>query len=186
MKAFYLNAACALALTFGIAACVPSTPAPAPAPAPVTRPPPAPVPSASQQVQAVTGDSWMDVPASQGDWTQGLIAGNPFALFGVNSRIPSFAIRCVRANGTITIARRSETQTPRTLSIRTETMSRSIVTEPVQGFPGSFRGVSLRADDPLLDAMALSKGRFAVEMEGEPTLYLPSWAEVSRVIEDCR
>jgi len=38
----------------------------------------------------------------------------------------------------------------------------------------------------LLDAMALSKGRFAVELEGEAALYLPAWAEVSRVIEDCR
>jgi hypothetical protein len=34
--------------------------------------------------------------------------------------------------------------------------------------------------------MALSKGRFAVEVDGEAPLYLPSYAEVSRVIEDCR
>ncbi|MGE5953581.1 MAG: hypothetical protein ACM308_08200 [Qipengyuania vulgaris] len=39
---------------------------------------------------------------------------------------------------------------------------------------------------PLLDAMALTKGRFAVETPGLPTLYLPAWAEVTRVIEDCR
>ena len=44
----------------------------------------------------------------------------------------------------------------------------------------------LPARDPLLDAMAFSKGRFAVEVAGLPTLYLPSWIEVSRVIEDCR
>jgi hypothetical protein len=34
--------------------------------------------------------------------------------------------------------------------------------------------------------MAYSRGRFAVEINGLPTLYLPSWAEVGRVIEDCR
>jgi hypothetical protein len=45
---------------------------------------------------------------------------------------------------------------------------------------------SVSAYDPLLDAIALSKGRFAVEVEGETTLYLPTWAEVSRLVEDCR
>ena len=39
---------------------------------------------------------------------------------------------------------------------------------------------------PLLDAMAITRGRFAVEVEGEPGLYVPAWAEVTRVIEDCR
>ncbi|MEL6878174.1 MAG: hypothetical protein AAGL68_08770 [Pseudomonadota bacterium] len=44
----------------------------------------------------------------------------------------------------------------------------------------------LDANDPLLDAMAITKGRIAVETAGMPTLYLPAWAEVTRVIEDCR
>jgi len=38
----------------------------------------------------------------------------------------------------------------------------------------------------LLDAMALARGRFAVEVAGYPALYLPNWAEVARVVEDCR
>ena len=38
----------------------------------------------------------------------------------------------------------------------------------------------------LLDAMAFSSGRFAVDLPGRSVLYLPSWPEVSRVIEDCR
>lgn len=42
------------------------------------------------------------------------------------------------------------------------------------------------ADDPILDAMAITKGRFAIETPGLPTLYIPAWVEVSRVIEDCR
>ena len=129
---------------------------------------------------------WMDAPLTPGDWTQGLIAGVPFALFGTDSRIPALGIRCLRSDGTITIARRSDIQTPQTMTIRTETMSRSVIAEPAQRFPGRFLGVSLRADAPLLDAMALSKGRFAVELEGEAPLFAPSYAEVSRVIEDCR
>jgi hypothetical protein len=128
----------------------------------------------------------MDAPQTAGDWTQGLIAGVPYALFGVDSRIAALGIRCLRADGTVTVARRSDGQAPRAMTIRTETMSRSLIAEPVQRFPGRFLGVSLRAEDPLLHSMALSKGRFAVEVDGEAPLYLPSYAEVSRVIEDCR
>lgn len=175
-----------LASALALAACVPAAKTPRPAaPAPVTRPAPVRAPP-PPVVQAPAYDSWLDAPATPGDWTQGLIAGVPFALFGVDPRIPALAIRCNRSSSTITIARRSGTQTPQTLTIRAETMSRSLLAEPAQGFPGDFLGVSLRADDPLLDAMALSKGRFAVEVESLPPLYLPSYAEVSRVIEDCR
>jgi hypothetical protein len=46
--------------------------------------------------------------------------------------------------------------------------------------------LTLPARDPLLDAIAFSRGRFAVAVPGEPTLYVPSWTEISRVIEDCR
>ncbi|MDX1704632.1 MAG: hypothetical protein R3235_10110, partial [Altererythrobacter ishigakiensis] len=45
---------------------------------------------------------------------------------------------------------------------------------------------NLPANDPLLDAMAITKGRFAIEVEGMEPLYIPAWAEVTRVIEDCR
>jgi len=44
----------------------------------------------------------------------------------------------------------------------------------------------LSARDPLLDAIAFSRGRFALEAAGLETLYLPAWPELSRVIEDCR
>jgi hypothetical protein len=44
----------------------------------------------------------------------------------------------------------------------------------------------LSAHDPFLDAIAFSKGRFAVEVQGLDPLYLPAWPEVTRVIEDCR
>ena len=68
------------------------------------------------------------------------------------------------------------------MRILTETTTRLLDAEP----SGANLAVSLSARDSLLDAMAFSKGRFAVEATGQPTLYLPSWIEVSRVIEDCR
>lgn len=42
------------------------------------------------------------------------------------------------------------------------------------------------ANDVVLDQIAYSRGRFALEAAGLPMLILPPWAEVARVIEDCR
>ena len=71
--------------------------------------------------------------------------------------------------------------TPLTL---TTTGTRKLLTAQSDGAGGAV--VSLVPTDPLLDAMAFSRGRFMVEMPGAPVLYLPAWPEVSRVIEDCR
>jgi hypothetical protein len=46
--------------------------------------------------------------------------------------------------------------------------------------------LSIRARDPLLDAIAFSRGRFAVEAEGRGRLILPADPVISRVVEDCR
>ena len=52
------------------------------------------------------------------------------------------------------------------------------------------RAARLDADvgafDPLLDAIAFSRGRIAFGVTGQPPLVVPPWADVSRVIEDCR
>lgn len=71
------------------------------------------------------------------------------------------------------------------MRILTETTTRLLDAQQTGPHSGDFV-VVLSPRDSLLDAIALSRGRFAVEMAGLPTLYLPSWAEVSRVIEDCR
>ena len=42
------------------------------------------------------------------------------------------------------------------------------------------------AYDPLLDAIASSRGRIGFSTSGAPALVVPPWAEVARVIEDCR
>jgi len=42
------------------------------------------------------------------------------------------------------------------------------------------------ASDAVLDQLAYSRGRFAVEVQGQETLIVPAWAEISRVIEECR
>lgn len=89
---------------------------------------------------------------------------------------PSRQIRLVRGTGG---------SGPTPMRIRTETAQRLITANPDRsGRP--MLVATLPAGDKLLDAMALSRGRFAVETGGVETLYLPAWAEVTRVIEDCR
>lgn len=71
------------------------------------------------------------------------------------------------------------------MTVITTSDSRSLSAEPVAGALPTLVA-RFAARDPLLDAMAFSRGRFAVEVNGLPTLYLPAWAEIGRVIEDCR
>lgn len=81
--------------------------------------------------------------------------------------------------------RAADASGPVQMLIRTETANRILNAQPTED-DVPFVSASVAATDPILDAMALSKGRFAVETPGIITLYLPAWAEVSRVIEDCR
>ena len=94
-------------------------------------------------------------------------------------------MECDRAQQRISLMRHGQANGQTALTIRTETASRNLTAQPVAGAQPMLVA-SLSSGDPLLDAMALTKGRFAVETAGLPTLYIPAWGEVTRVIEDCR
>ena len=72
------------------------------------------------------------------------------------------------------------------MRIRTETADRDLRAEPQAGSSASIVSANIPVTDPFLDAMAFSKGRFAVQVAGEPVLYIPAWPEITRVIEECR
>ena len=90
-------------------------------------------------------------------------------------------------SGNVILQRYVDPRSPynRTMTIRTETTTRSLQA-PVDPEGQNMFAAVIPGRDPLLDAMALTKGRFALELADAPTLYLPAWAEVTRVIEDCR
>ncbi len=94
-------------------------------------------------------------------------------------------LQCTRASGQIALVRIHEASGPVPMRILTETQDRVLTATPA-GSPLPTVFAQLPARDSLLDAMAISRGRFAVEVSGMQTLYLPAWPEVSRVIEDCR
>jgi hypothetical protein len=123
----------------------------------------------------------MDAPVTPGDWRYA--AGT--ARFGDAGSEPRLTMRCDRTAGVVEIARAGSAAAALPMVIRTETLDRSVDAVPAQGAqPAIVARVPAR--DPLLDAMAFSRGRFAIEIGGLPTLYVPSWPEVTRVIEDCR
>lgn len=177
------------ALAAGLAACVPQTrpaapvqvePTPTPAPAPL---PPAPV-----------HKNWMDAPATPGDWSYTAVGSGgvaSFGRFGTSGDEPLFTMTCDRDSRSIGFARTGSSleSTPGRMIIRTETQTQTLSarrSRPTASGRGAATTARIGANDRLLDAMALSKGRFAIEVDNREPLYLPSWAEVTRVIEDCR
>jgi hypothetical protein len=128
----------------------------------------------------------MDAPQTPGDWFYIPQTNASIAAFGPAERQPLFAMRCDKTSRTISIGRTSASTVPQPMTIRTESATRTFSANPAQGSVEHLVATSVPAADAFLDAMAFSKGRFAVEVSGEPTLYLPSWPEITRVIEDCR
>ncbi|NQX95887.1 MAG: hypothetical protein HRT64_13390 [Erythrobacter sp.] len=137
------------------------------------------------RTEATQNDTYLDAPQTPGTWEYEDEPGEKLALFGVNPRQPIFLIRCgdgVIALGRVTEEAQTET---RAMRVTTETVTSQLEAGPVPPMP-RILAADLQPNDPLLDAMAITKGRFRIEVEGFETLYLPAWTEVSRVIEDCR
>ena len=135
----------------------------------------------------------MDAPQTPGDWRYGKTSYGSQAAYVDGPRqgpvappAPVAALEC--RNGAVRLLVKGTSTQPVAMRILTESMERSLTAAPyvpASGIPQFFY-VDFQPRDPLLDAMAISKGRFAVETAGFATLYLPSWPEVTRVIEDCR
>lgn len=147
------------------------TPAPA-APRPLPPPlPPPPSPAAD----------WRDAPITPGTWRWAMEGGRSVARFGGEMLVLS----CNRDAAAVTLMRPATAAGPVPVTILTSALNRTASASPEPGPPPTI-ALTLPARDSLLDAMAFSRGRFAVETAGLPALYLPSWPEVTRVVEDCR
>jgi len=153
--------------------------APAPAPGPAFRPP-APLPP----VVAPPAD-WRDAAFSPGDWSHGAGTTGSVASYGQLGGDPLLTLRCDRAASRIVLSRAGSASGQVPLSGITSNASRDFTARALYG-PAPSLAVSFTPRDPILDGIAFSRGRWAVEVPGLPTLTLPAWPEVARVIEDCR
>ena len=152
--------------------------APAPPPersVPETAPPPAPA------VAPPLATDWRDWPQTPGDWRYVRYNGRSSATFGTTE--PGALTLSCTADRTIRITRPGTAAGA--MTVRTTSLTRVLPTTAV-GEPPAGSLATLAASDPLLDAIGFSRGRFVVQQEGRPPLVLPAWAEVERVVEDCR
>jgi hypothetical protein len=118
-----------------------------------------------------------------GSWVYAQSANGSEASFVNRSALPQLTIRCTRATRRITIAKPASAAAP-FLTVWTSAQTRAL---PASFNPATQRlSADVMAYDPLLDAIAFSRGRFGVSVSGTPPLVMPAWAEVARVIEDCR
>jgi hypothetical protein len=127
----------------------------------------------------------MDAPQTAGDWFFSSGADSSTASFGPPESEAIFGLSCNFGSRAITLIQEGEASGPVPVTIRTETTDRTLTAQPT-GTELPAIAVTLNPRDPILDAMALSKGRFAVQTLGLPALYTPAGPEITRVIEDCR
>lgn len=167
--------AAALAATLALASCVS---APPPTRAPIAAPP-APPPVAAPPPLA---SDWNDWPLTPGTWRYAADNRGTRAMFG-DGGDASVVLRCDRGERRMFLLRAGAATTP--MVVRTSSATRSLPTQPTGGAQ-PYIAAALAVNDPLLDAMAFSRGRVAIQQEGAPVLVVPTYAEIGRVIEDCR
>ncbi|MFM9977289.1 MAG: hypothetical protein ACKVOP_04500 [Sphingomonadaceae bacterium] len=166
-----------LLIPLALGACVaPSAPPPPPRvpvplpPAPAPSPPPAPI------------ANWADRVPVAGIWTYAQDGRGSIARYGVSGGDAVFTLRCDTAARRV-FAARSGLSAGR-LTLRATTGARAYDAQATQGMPSFAAAIDPR--DPQLDAMAFSRGRMLIGLEGAPDLILPVAPEFARVVEDCR
>lgn len=119
----------------------------------------------------------------EGSWTYAATPEGSDASFTNLSAIPQLSVHCTRATRRVSISKPATAAAP-TITVWTSSLTRSI---PSSFNPATSRlTVDLTNYDPILDAIAASRGRIGFGVGSEPPLILPAWAEAARVIEDCR
>ncbi len=161
----------ALAALLAAPACVPPPPPPAPQPAPK---PVAPAPAPVQPPRPVA--EWIDWPLAAGDWVYRSDARGSIASFGPPGANATVTLRCDAGLRRVYLSREGSSAGGR-IVIRSSSMMKEFAANPTS---------EILPTDPILDAIALSRGRFAIEADGTQPIAMPSWAEITRIVEDCR
>ena len=125
-----------------------------------------------------------------GNWTYAATTDGSEATFINPSALPQLTIRCVRATQRVTIAKPATAAAP-FMYVWTSSAVRSV---PASFNPLTNRiSIDVTSNDPLLDALAFSRGRIGVivaQSAGAAAqsvqLIVPSRPEIARVVEDCR
>ncbi|WP_241241765.1 hypothetical protein [Sphingobium algorifonticola] len=120
---------------------------------------------------------------TSGAWRYAQNGADSEAAFGQAAAAPLVTVRCERGARRILIVMPGAPAAAQ-VTVRTSFGAASWPMQPLS--PGGAFGTIRPASDPVLDQIAFSRGRFMVQVSGMAPLVLPPWAEVTRVIEDCR
>ncbi len=138
--------------------------------------------ASAAQIAPAPAFSIDSVTAVAGNWSYRSYAGGSEAAFA-DAGGTRLSIRCNRVARTVSIMRTGVAAATPTLAVWTSSLSRSV---PARFEVTRVLTADLAITDPLLDAISLSRGKFATSAVGAPLLAVPAWPETSRVIEDCR
>ncbi|MEP7350133.1 MAG: hypothetical protein ABI668_09305 [Sphingorhabdus sp.] len=153
-----------------------------PPPAAPQAPPPAPVTVAPPPPARPAGD-WTDWPLSAGDWVYRQDDRGSIALFGVAGADAQVTLRCDKARQRVYLARAGSGGGG--IIIRSSSATKQFAGAATGG-ASPYVATEILPNDPILDAMIFSRGRIAIEAAGHMPIAIPSWAEIGRVVEDCR
>jgi hypothetical protein len=143
---------------------------------------PTPVPETNEV--ALPQGHWTDWPITKGNWVYRQDERGSIGYFGETGKTAMITIRCDKARQHIYLSRAGVAAGPQ-ITLRTSSISKTLQAGATGSTP-PYIAVELSPMDPILDAMAYSRGRFALEAAGHTPLAIPLWAEISKVIEDCR
>ncbi len=135
--------------------------------------------------QPLTGQ-WIDWPITQGDWVYRSDDRGSIALFGPAGRDAIVTLRCDRSRAKLYFSRADNTGTRGgNMTIRASSTLKQFAAQSVGGTP-AYIAAEIAPGDNFLDAVIFTRGRIAVESTGQQSIAIPVWAEIARVVQDCR
>jgi hypothetical protein len=134
--------------------------------------------AAVAQAPLANVDAYRAVPLATGAWTLRLSAGWSEASYGVHGSQARLILRCDMVSRRVRISRPD--RPAGAITIITSSLTRTLAA------PGE-----VTISDPLLDAIAFSRGRFVVMTPASTAavsdvVVIPAWPEAAQIAEDCR
>ena len=126
---------------------------------------------------------WRDWPMTAGVWRYAQDARGSVAMYGRVNADAVVVLRCDKRGVRVFLSVPGSASG--TMTVRTSSTTRSVPIGATGGTP-PYLAAALTPTDPLLDALAFSRGRFALVLVGKQPLIVPAWSEVGRLVEDCR
>lgn len=128
---------------------------------------------------------WSEAPLAPGTWIYRTDANGSIALFGEPGRNARISLRCDFALQRVYLGVAGAAEQIVEARALTSDGDAPLTLIPAGGMP-PYLMAQLQPRDPILDRIAFSRGRFALSVPGQAPTIIPAWAEIGRVIEDCR